>query len=178
MGKEKERWKPIPVEGFEHLYEVSDQGRLRRVAASHRYPAGMIVKPVVSKQRGNYCINVLSDGKSKKKTVSRHRLVLEAFVGPCSPKHETNHKNGKKGINQLSNLEWATKSKNCLHRSRVLGKLRGSKHGRAKLTERQVRAIRRRLARGETQISVAARFGVGQVAVSLIHRRINWSHLE
>ena len=45
-----------------------------------------------------------------------HRLVLEAFVGPCPEGKECNHKNHERDDNELTNLEWVTRSENNKHR--------------------------------------------------------------
>lgn len=55
---------------------------------------------------------------------------------------------------------------------------RGEKQGLAKLTERAVREIRERAARGEQFISIAAAFGVSDVNVGLIVRRRTWAHVD
>lgn len=56
--------------------------------------------------------------------------------------------------------------------------VRGSKQGRAKLTEEQVLEIRRKYeAGGATLHSLAAEFGVGKSAVSYIVRRETWKHI-
>ena len=51
--------------------------------------------------------------------------------------------------------------------------------GRAahKLTVKKVRAIRAAIARGETQKSIADRFGVCQAQISLINTRKQWKHI-
>ena len=58
-----------------------------------------------------------------------HRLVLEAW-GEV-PEHlrnidikklEGNHIDGDKTNNDISNLEWVTRSENCWHRNHILGK--------------------------------------------------------
>ena len=41
-----------------------------------------------------------------------HRLVLEAFVGPCPEGMETCHNNGVRTDNRLENLRWDTSSAN------------------------------------------------------------------
>src|SRR4051794_38431819 len=41
-----------------------------------------------------------------------HRLVLEAFVGPCPDGLECRHLDGDPGNNLLSNLKWGTRLEN------------------------------------------------------------------
>jgi hypothetical protein len=50
--------------------------------------------------------------------------------------------------------------------------------GGGKLNDEKVREIRLRLLAGETQQSIAERFGVDQTMVSLIHRNRKWAHVE
>lgn len=54
---------------------------------------------------------------------------------------------------------------------------RGERHPKTTLTTRQVKAIRRRYANGETQVALAAKFGVTQQSVSDIVRRRVWTHV-
>lgn len=54
---------------------------------------------------------------------------------------------------------------------------RGSRHGRAKLTEADVVRIRERVAAGETRVAVAAAFGVANQLVSGIVARKYWQHV-
>lgn len=56
-------------------------------------------------------------------------------------------------------------------------KRRGERHAMAKLSEPDVHEIRRLCASGETQRSVAARFGVTQTTVGYIVLRKSWSHI-
>lgn len=53
----------------------------------------------------------------------------------------------------------------------------GEKNGRAKLTVEQVIEIRSKYATGEHQRSLAAQYGVAYQHISLIVRRVNWTHL-
>jgi hypothetical protein len=57
-------------------------------------------------------------------------------------------------------------------------KTRGEAHGRAKLVEADVLAIRARRAAGETLMELAAAFGVNHGAISKIANRRTWRHLE
>ncbi len=52
---------------------------------------------------------------------------------------------------------------------------RGSRNGRAKLTESQVEEIRRGWAAGETQVAMARRFGVSRSAIQFILNGQNWA---
>ena len=55
----------------------------------------------------------------------------------------------------------------------------GERNGGARLTAKQVRAIRRRYARGGvSQVALAETYGVTSVAVHFIVRRKTWTHLQ
>lgn len=47
-----------------------------------------------------------------------HRLVLEAFVGPCPSGCEGCHYDGNPANNIVSNLRWDTTKNNCLDKRR------------------------------------------------------------
>lgn len=64
------------------------------------------------KKTDYYQVRLCIKGIGKSKLV--HRLVLEAFVGPCLEEEECCHRDGRPGNNQLSNLRWGTHSSNCL----------------------------------------------------------------
>lgn len=54
----------------------------------------------------------------------------------------------------------------------------GAEHGRARLTDRQVRAIRRRHAEGATHHVLAAAYGISRHIIRDIVRRKTWRHIE
>lgn len=111
-----ERWLPVP--GFEGRYEVSDQGRVRslpRVVATRRrgqtvtHIPGRILKGSLSSYR--YLeVRLHKDGVATVRRV--HRLVLEAFVGPCPEGMEGCHNDDNTLNNQLPNLRWDTHAEN------------------------------------------------------------------
>lgn len=106
-----------------------------------------------------------------------HQLVLEAFVGPCPPGMECLHGDGNPGNNRLDNLRWGTKSDNAAdaiaHGAHPNNS--GERHGMAKLTEADVRAIREEYATGKvSQRAIAIRYGVCQPHIGHIVRKAGW----
>lgn len=94
-----ESWLPVP--GFEDGYAISDQGRLW----SRRWARCLTQK---SNAAGHWQQS-LSPGKTPRLV---HRIVLEAFVGPCPEGMEALHENDDPGDNRLANLTWGTRSDN------------------------------------------------------------------
>ena len=116
-----EKW--LPVAGYEGRYEVSDHGRVwskDRMVRHGRGPglrrhAGRMLKQG-RKPAGYPVVGALIDGKVKSLYV--HRLVLEAFVGPCPEGHVARHLDDDKSNNHLSNLVWGTESQNAYDKVR------------------------------------------------------------
>lgn len=163
--KGEEQWKQIQ----DLDYEVSNYGRVRRLGQPDR-----VLKPESYKR-----VMLSGHGKSRKRLV--HQLVVEAFLDPPpTPEHVPNHKNGDHGDNRVENLEWTTPRENQLHaiNTNLYGG-RGETHGRAKLTEKQVVAIRQRYkgAYGE-QTALAKEYGVSPDLIGKIVRAEVWTHME
>ncbi len=53
--------------------------------------------------------------KNKRQTYYVHQLVMHAFKPNDNPELEVNHINFDKKCNEISNLEWCTRSQNMLH---------------------------------------------------------------
>lgn len=105
-------WKDI--EGYEGLYQVSDDGQVRRLMSNGKT---RILKPWKSYNYYTLCLSK----KCEKKTKAVHRLVAETFLGKPTEYREVNHKDGNKLNNRLENLEWVTQRENSLHAVDVLG---------------------------------------------------------
>lgn len=124
---------------------------------------------------GRKTVSLSGGGKVVRRYV--HRLVAEAFHGPCPEGMECCHNNGDHTDNQASNLRWDTPVANQADRLAHGTDNRGSKHGMSKLHECEVREIKRALAKGETQCQLAAVFGVDQSQISAINTGKQWGWL-
>lgn len=168
-----EKW--LPVVGWETLYEVSDEGRVRSLSRvvgmknrwggiTKRRHASRLLKPVRVVLRGKYRSGALAYNQvtlsdcERLRTYRVHRLVLSAFIGPRPPGHEGAHWDGNTHNNALRNLAWSTAAQNSADRIR---------HGRQthavtwkKLTPAKVRALRRAVAAGASQRTQSLRYGV------------------
>ncbi len=58
------------------------------------------------------------------------------------------------------------------------GNLKGEANGRAKLTETDVRFIRRRSSAGASLLDLSREFGITKTAVSYVVRGKNWKHIK
>jgi hypothetical protein len=167
-------WKPI--EGFEGSYDVSDHGDVRsneRLVPGKHKGHYQVVRTRILKSRPqskseHQLVWLRKDGKTVAKNV--HRLVAEAFLGPCPDGMECCHIDGDPTNNHLSNLRWDTRKSNRIdairHGSRpVTAHLRktGHDHPHSLLTPVQVQLIRESV---ETCVVLAQIHGVSPMTIS------------
>lgn len=110
-----ERWKDVV--GFDG-YEVSDLGRVRSWFKSggrgSRADKPRLLKLRPLKNYPYLRVGLTRDNRIHDKRV--HRLVLEAFVGPCPEGMECSHADDNKYNNRLVNLSWDTRENNLAKR--------------------------------------------------------------
>jgi hypothetical protein len=104
----EEQWRPVV--GYEGLYEVSDQGRVR--TTRRKGSAGGLRKLHTNKATGYVALGLCREGQMATKTV--HNLVMEAFIGPCPEGQEIRHLDGNPANPQLDNLAYGTSYENKL----------------------------------------------------------------
>lgn len=113
-NRSMENWKPI--EGYEGLYSISDQGRIRSEGRVVRYKNGKLtpvpegIKNPTLDGKGYPRVVLYKNNQQRHFTV--HQLVARAFIGPQEPGTQVRHKNGDKLDFRLENLEYGTDSDN------------------------------------------------------------------
>lgn len=174
-----EVWKSIPSWPN---YEASNLGRVRSIERvyegerqRYRRPATILVT-MQQKGRQYRRVNVYRDGKMYQRGV--HRLVLEAFEGPSEL--VVNHIDGNQANNCLDNLEYCTPAENAKHAAKIglLKGMKGESNGAAKLTENQVRQIRKEHVPYRVSCSkLAKKYNVCEQTIAKIVRRELWTHV-
>lgn len=110
----EEIWKSVNIPGFEHIYEISNKGRLRSIDryilykdGVLRFCRGRIRSPKIDKD-GYEVTNLYN--KENRKHISIHRIVALTFIENDQPdiKTQVNHKDENKRNNNVENLEWCT----------------------------------------------------------------------
>jgi hypothetical protein len=109
-----------PVVGYEGLYEVSSDGRIRRVGKAARRGKGRgggvklgRLRKLRINRDGYVTVQLWRDGRAKGFLV--HVLVAAAFLGPCPNGQEVNHRDGIKANPSVDNLEYMTHPENVKH---------------------------------------------------------------
>lgn len=110
-----EQW--LPVVGHEGAYEVSDRGNVRSLDREittkngKRYTRRGVALAPRRHTQGYPQVHLSGRG-----SVSIHRLVLEAFIGPCPTGLEACHNDGNPENNHAANLRWDTHAGNMQDR--------------------------------------------------------------
>jgi NUMOD4 motif-containing protein/HNH endonuclease len=188
---QREHWRIVPSEPH---YEVSDLGCVRSLDFQitcigrggnpyTRWHRGRLLKPVLQ-TNGYFDVTVQSDRYINSKRVPRRRsvasMVLEAFVGPRPDGQHSRHLDDDRANNKLQNLAWGTPTDNGQDKKRNGGawKPKGELHPSAKLTDDQVRQIRRAYKRyGREHILLAKKFGISGMNARRIGKRKGWTHV-
>ena len=147
-------------------FEIDQDGRIWRVVERGRVVRRTAEKRLTS---GYLMVRIMVDGK--RIVGLSHRLVWQAHRGDIPEGKCINHKNGNKSDNRLNNLEVVTYSENIKHAHRMgFVDQTSTRNPAAKLTDEQVREIRRRRCDGERLAALAVEFGISFQYVSRLAR--------
>jgi hypothetical protein len=126
---------------------------------------------------GRWLIGFMRDGKQHK--FLAHRLVLEAFKGPCPDGMECCHNDGNPLNNEIENLRWGTKLENMADKLKHGTDSRGEKCYKAILTTEAVLEIWKDLkAKTLTLKEIGAKHGVSKSAIGNILYGNAWKHVK
>ncbi len=119
MPSSVEVWKPVV--GYEGLYEVSDQGRVRSLPGERwngqgfHHHRGRVLRPQCASRYQHVALSC----SGRVKCVKIHQLVAEAFLPPCPGKqgkrrgcYHIDHINNQPLDNRAANLQWLTRYEN------------------------------------------------------------------
>lgn len=162
----------LPVQGWPYI--VSNYGNVRRTVKRKGTRAGVILKPT----RGGgpsrpYPVVTLHDC-GKNRTVAVHKLVADAFLGPCPEGLEINHKDQDSSNSHADNLEYLTSSQNKLQA--VANGYCGSRRYNARFTEADIVKIREEAKHARIK-DIAEAYGVSSSLIVKIIKRQNWRHV-
>lgn len=172
-----EEWRPVA--GWEHVYQVSDHGRVRSIPRSVArsdgkvfHYKGQVLRPAMRDRAGGYpAVGLSYEGRLK--TYPVHRLVAIAFVPNPEGLETVNHKDGDKRNIRAENLEWMSVADNVKH-GFAMGLIplsaKGERHKNAKLLDKSAEIIRKEPQRYGMATELAKRYGVSVSTIHLIRR--------
>jgi hypothetical protein len=170
-------WRACP--GFSD-YQVSDCGDVRRAPGAAFQPLRRL-RGVIDPD-GYVCFGMIHDD-GRKRRPKAHQLVARAFIGPPpSPAHEVAHRNGSRLLNTPANLRWSLQIDNEADREAHGTRPKGAANPKAKISDDDVRYIRRRyreikLARGRVA-ELDEQFNICRSQIIRIARGQAWSHVR
>lgn len=116
-----EEWKDI--KGYEGLYQVSNQGRVKSLEKTYNVGYGgekhQKERILIPTEVGNGYLHVTLCKNGGKKYKRVHRLVAEAFIPNPNKYDVVNHKDENQKNNNVDNLEWCTQAYNNAYGSRT-----------------------------------------------------------
>lgn len=113
---EDEIW--VDIKGYEGLYQVSNQGRIRSVEREVKTIRNGVedtskLKSKILKPSYTYgYLKVSLSKEGKQRYLKVHRLVAEAFIPNPDNKPDIDHINTIRDDNRVENLRWVTKKEN------------------------------------------------------------------
>ena len=148
------RW----VLGYEGAYLIHRDG----------YVVNRLARTMTTKiDRYGYA-NVRLNRSGEQRWKKVHRLVCEAWRGPCPDGHECGHLDGDRLNNQPENLVWVTRKENTEHK-----RLQGRPHGGGRGTALSPETLKQIRCSPLSSRRAATEFGVSKSHVVRIRNGVN-----
>ncbi|ADX67487.1 MULTISPECIES: HNH endonuclease [Weeksella] len=178
----KEVWKDYEDEELatNRSFMVSNSGLVKKI-----YQGSDRFKIVEGTLNNGYRIIwiVLKDGKRTAWYV--HKMVAETFLENPENKKYVVHLDHNKLNNAVENLQWANHDEWKEHNQHLFRKMKGRSRlnnlPNSKLTEKQVRSLKKKLANPNKKIKVATlakQYNISEGQIYRIIRGDNWSHIK
>ena len=158
----EEIWKDIPR--FIGKYSASNLGNIKSVRTQK-------LRKCRINRSGYFVTNILY------KTISVHKLVLEAFFGLCPKGMECRHLNGNSLDNRIENLCWGTHMENMRDSINHGTTPKGERNGSCKLSKCQVRMIRNQRFEGMSTRELSKAYNVSKAQIQRIINYERWKHI-
>lgn len=162
------------VDGYDGKYQIDDLGNIYTVKRQGT-DARILSKQI--NRNGYECVD-LRNGSNKRKELV-HRLVAFAFIPKPDGKDFINHKDGNKQNNNVSNLEWVTRSENMKHAYRnglsTIPRLSGENHPQHKLCIDSVHEIKSLYSAGMSSGKLSKQYGVSKEQIMNIVKGKHWN---
>lgn len=157
-------------------YIVSTEGK---IYSTKNVGRGKYHKEISQRQtQDGYMIVTVGTNRNRKQ-MRVHRIIAEAFIPNPDNLPEVDHIDCNKKNNNVINLRWLGSLENKKRtpfetRSRTH---KGEKNGRAKLTENDVREIRKLYSDGVSQYQIAKMYGRGWSTIHNIIIKNTWREI-
>lgn len=147
-------------------YYVSNTGKVKTNDFNHTGLERELSVFVTS--RGYVAVNLMRNGIRRRKLL--HQLVSIAFIENKNNRRQVNHKNGIKTDNNVDNLEWCTSAENIQHafRNGLNKASKGESHYGCKISDEEVREIRKLRLFGMRLKTISKLYGVRFTTISSI----------
>ena len=153
-------------------YEFYEDGQI----VSNIFKAPRILRPI---SMGQYFGLSLRDKDGIIRRGYVHRLIAEAFHGPCPDGHQCRHLDGNRYNNAAWNLAWGLPSENAADKVKHGTSNHGENNAQAKLTMDDVNAMRAMRAIGGVSFrKIAEQFDVSTMTAFRAVTNQTWSSPE
>lgn len=164
-------------------YEVSNFGRIRMPSrfvvnrGRRHFRKAKILKLYEGDDKYQFVVvfpvgQKTKSGKAASRKYFVHRMVMDAFVGPCPEDMTVDHIDRDRQNNALDNLRYATKAEQ--DENRDLSGISGENSRFSKLDWDKVKEIRRLYAHGKTIKNLSSEFGVGSDTIRRVVNNKTW----